>query len=105
MIITTQVSLRRQIIASGLGFITLLCVTLIYLTCGFVVCHVVPDVDDGPLLFFAVFLFSATPAILSTLVALALVGPGHCKLAWVSLSMYLPFLFGAVFFALWEPSH
>jgi hypothetical protein len=105
MIITAQVSLRRQIIASGLGFITLLCATLVYLTCGFVVCHGVPDVDDGPLLVFAVFLFSATPAILSTLVALALVGPGHCKLAWVSLSMYLPFLFGAVFFALWEPSH
>jgi hypothetical protein len=105
MTTATQFSFGRQIIATGLGFITLLCVTLVYLTCGFVVWHGVPDIDDGPLLVFAVILFSATPAIISTLVALALVGPNRCKLAWISLTMYLPILFAALFFALRGPPH
>src|ERR1700679_1570385 len=79
---------NRQFVATALGIVTLLCAACLYLTYGYVIWHGVPEVDDGPLVVFAVWILTATPAIVCTLFALALVGHERSKLAWVSLCMY-----------------
>ena len=105
MTTATQISLKRQLIATGLGVVTLLCAVLLYLSYGFVMWHGVPEVDAGPLIVFLVWMFTATPAIICTLVSLALVCPQRCKLAWISLCMYPLFFILVLIIAICAPHH
>jgi hypothetical protein len=43
---------------------------------------------DDPSLGILVGLVTFPPALMATIISLLLVGPRHCKLAWISLSVY-----------------
>ena len=88
-----EISRPRLIVARLLGVLSAGCATLWILTCAFILYQAVSGFYDGPGLGFIVLLFTFAPACVATLISLMLVGPHHCKLAWVSLCIY-PLSFG-----------
>jgi hypothetical protein len=97
-----QISPPRKLVVTIFGVITLLCAILFFLSFLFVMWQAVAGVYDGAILLFVVLFLTLPPAILCTVVSLILVGPRQCKLAWVSLCMFvLPFLIaiGVILFA------
>jgi hypothetical protein len=81
---------RSFALASGVG--TALCATLFSLTYAFVAAQVFAGVYDNPLLLIIITAFTLPPAIVCTGIAMLLVGPRYCKLAWISLSLFvIPF--------------
>jgi hypothetical protein len=105
MTTATQVSPKRQLVATSLGVITLLCVILFYLTFAFVMWQAIAGVYDGPILVFVALFFTAPPAIICTVISLMLVGPQRCKLAWISLCMYPAFFILLLIVAICAPHH
>lgn len=96
-----EISSTRRVIAVTLGVIALFCTLLWLLTNAFVVAQQIAGVYDGPMLIVVAFVLTFPPLILCTIFALMLVGPRRCKLAWISLLIYLlPFtvLFCAIAF-------
>ena len=59
-----------------------------FLAGGFMALQVKAGVYDGPELGFIVGFVTFTPAFIATVISLILVGPKHCKLAWISLCVY-----------------
>jgi putative exporter of polyketide antibiotics len=85
-------SLTHRLFALISGVVTALCATLFSLTYAFVAAQVVAVAYDNPLLLFIVTALTFPPAIVFTSIAMLLVGPRHCKLAWISLSFFaIPF--------------
>jgi hypothetical protein len=105
MTTTTQVSPKRQLVATSLGVITLFCGILLYLSFAFVMWQTVAGVYDGPILVFVALCFTAPPAIICTVISLMLVGPQPCKLAWISLCMYPLFFIVMLIIAICAPHH
>jgi hypothetical protein len=95
---------RRKLFVTALGVITLLCAVLFLFSFVFVLWQEVAGVYDGPILLLLVFLCTLPPAILCTVISLALVGPKHCKLAWISLCMFALLFVVAIGVALFAPS-
>lgn len=105
MATTTQVSPKRQLVATRLGVITLLCVILFYLSFAFVMWQTVAGIYDGPILVFVTLFLTAPLAIICTVISLMLVGPRRCKLAWISLCAYPLFFILALIIAICAPHH
>ena len=90
----------RRFIAVALGVVTVLCTLLWILTFALIVMQSVAGVYESPVLGVGVLVVTFPPALLCTIVALVLVGPRRCKLAWISFCIYvLPLVFtlGAMF--------
>lgn len=100
-----EISSTRRVIAVTLGVVALLCTLPWLLTNALVVAQQIAGVYDSPILLIVVFIPTFPPVVLCTFFALMLVGPGRCKLAWISLFLYLlPFiiLIGVIIFnAVW----
>jgi hypothetical protein len=99
----TQVSPKRQSVATALGVITLLCAILFYLSFGFVMLQWAGGAYAGAALPFIVLVFTLPPAIICTIISLFLVGPRRCKLAWISLCLYPLFFTFAFIVAICAP--
>ena len=94
------VSPTRRLIAVALGVVTVLCTLLWLLTFGLIVAQSVAGVYESPVLGIAILVLTFPPALLCTIIAMLLVGPRRCKLAWISLCIYIAPLvisFGAIF--------
>jgi hypothetical protein len=105
MAIDTQVSAKRKAVAVALGIVSLLCAVLFYLSFAFVMWQSIAGVYDGPILVFVALFFTLPPSIVCTVIALFLVGPRRCKLAWMSLCSYPLFFILVLIVALCAPRH
>jgi hypothetical protein len=95
-----EISPVRRFIAVALGVVTLLCTLLWLLTLGFVTAQCVAGVYNGPELGVGILVLTFPPTLLCTIIALFLVGPRRCKLAWISLCVYIApivITFGSLF--------
>jgi hypothetical protein len=81
-------SLRRAI-AMTLGVVTVLCALLWFLTFAFIVAQSIAGVYDSPFLALGILALTFPPALFCTTIAIILVGPRHCKLAWIALCIYV----------------
>jgi hypothetical protein len=83
-----------QLAATVLGVVTALCTAAGYLSYALTVIELGGAGFDAPpfypgMIFVIGLILTLPPAVLCTVIALALVGPRHSKLAWISLSAYL----------------
>ena len=87
------VSKWRRVCANLLGFGVVCFVTLWLLVWAFVFWQISAGVFEGGELVFAAIFITAPPVLLFTILALCLVGPSRCKLAWISALFYFaPFV-------------
>jgi len=91
-----MLSTKRQITATVLGAITLACAALFYLSFGFVILQSLGGTYDGVALPIISLVLTLPPAVVCTIIAMILVGPKRCKLAWISFCSY-PLLFMFMF--------
>jgi len=99
-----EVSPRKKITAAVLSVGSLLCAILFHLSFALVMWQSIGGVYEGPILVFVALFFTLPPAIFFTAVALFLVGPRRCKLAWISLCSYPLFFIVLLIVALCLPS-
>lgn len=76
-----------------MSIVTVLCAGVYWLAYAFVAAQVYAGVYGGPELLIAATILTLVPALICTSIALILVGPRRCKLAWLSLSSFaLPYV-------------
>lgn len=86
---TAGVSRWRRVVATLCGLGAAFFTGLWLLVCGFVLLQIFGRVFEGGELVFAALFLTAPPVVIFTALALWLVGPRRCRLAWISAVLYV----------------